>query len=82
MQKKDGSWQFCIDYRNVNAVMRKEAYPLPHIDDKPDIMAGSRYFSTLDLLSGYWQVEVDEHDREKTAFCSSEGLFDFGLILV
>ena len=77
VQKKDGSWRFCIDYRKVNAVTRKDAYPLPRIDDTLDTMAGSRWFSTLDLLSGYWQVQVDERDREKTAFCTSKGLFEF-----
>ena len=77
VQKKDGSWQFCIDYHKVNAVTRKDAYPLRRIDDTLDTMAGSRWFTTLDLLSGYWQVEVDEQDRAKTAFCTSEGLFEF-----
>ena len=61
----------------MNAVARKDAYPLPRIDDILDTVAGSRWFTTLDLLSGYWQVEVDEQDREKTAFCISEGLFEF-----
>ena len=49
-------------------------YPLPRVDDT---LAGSKCFSTLDLLSGYWQVEVDPEDREKTAFCTHEGLFEF-----
>ena len=47
------------------------------VDDTLDTLAGSKWFSTLDLLSGYWQVEVDPNDREKTAFCTSEGLFEF-----
>lgn len=75
--KKDGSLRFCVDYRRVNAVTRKDAYPLPRVDDTLDTLAGSRWFSTLDLLSGYWQVEVDPKDREKTAFCTPEGLFEF-----
>ena len=61
----------------MNAVTRKDAYPLPRVDDTLDTLAGSKWFSTLDLLSGYWQVEVDPNDREKTAFCTSEGLFEF-----
>ena len=68
VQKKDGSIRFCIDYRKVNAVTRKDAYPLPRVDDTFDTLAGSSWFSTLDLKSGYWQVEVNPSDREKTAF--------------
>ena len=75
--KKDGSLRFCIDYRRVNAVTRKDAYPLPRVDDTLDTLAGSKWFSTLDMLSGYWQVEVHPDDREKTAFCTPEGLFEF-----
>ena len=56
---------------------RKDAYPLPRVDDSLDTLASCKWFSTLDLLSGYWQVEVDEKDREKTAFITSEGLFEF-----
>ena len=77
VQKKDGSLRFCIDYRKVNAVTRKDAYPLPRVDDSLDTLASCKWFSTLDLLSGYWQVEVDEKDREKTAFITNEGLFEF-----
>lgn len=75
--KKDGSFRFCIDYRKVNAVTRKDAYPLPRVDEALDTLAGSKWFSALDLLSGYWQVEVSPEDREKTAFCTHEGLFEF-----
>ena len=75
--KKDGSLRFCIDYRKVNSVTRKDAYPLPHVDDTLDTLAGSKWFSTLDLLSGYWQVEVNPYDHGKMAFCTHEGLFEF-----
>ena len=51
--KKDRSFHFCIDYRKVNAVTRKDAYPLPRVDDTLDTLTGSKWFSTLDLLSGY-----------------------------
>eukprot|EP00731_Ephydatia_muelleri_P000931 Em0001g931a len=75
--KKDGSLRFCVDYRKLNSITRKDAYPLPRIDDSLDALNGSKGFSTLDLICGYWQVEMDENDRQKTAFCMQEGLFEF-----
>ena len=75
--KKDGSVRFCVDYRKVNGITRKDAYPLPHVDDTLDTLSGSKWFTTLDLISGYWQVELEEKDREKTAFCTPDGLFEF-----
>ena len=76
-KKKDGSVRFCIDYRKLNEVTRKDAYPLPRIDDTLEMLSESQLFSTLDLASGYWQVELEEEDRAKTAFCTNEGLFEF-----
>src|SRR6185436_3858286 len=78
--KKDGSIRFCVDYRKVNAVTKKGVYPLPRIDDALDAMHKSTIFSTLDLASGYWQIEMDPEDKEKTAFISERGLFDFNVM--
>ena len=67
----------CVDYRKLNSVTLKDAYPLPRIDDTLTSLAGSSGISTLDLLSGYWQVEMAKQDRAKTAFCTTEELFEF-----
>jgi transposase InsO family protein len=77
VKKKNGEWRFCVDYRKLNKVTKKDVYPLPRIDDALDCLAGSKIFSMMDLKSGYWQIEVDDRDREKTAFVTSDGLYEF-----
>ncbi len=77
VQKKDGTKRFCVDYRRLNDVTIKDAYPIPMIYDSFDQLSGAQWFSCLDLNSGYWQVEVDDQDRQKTAFASRQGLFEF-----
>uniref|UniRef100_A0A5S6QWV2 RNA-directed DNA polymerase n=1 Tax=Trichuris muris TaxID=70415 RepID=A0A5S6QWV2_TRIMR len=76
-KKKNGSFRFCVDYRKLNDRTEKDVQPLPRIDDALDILSGSRWFSTLDLASGYWQVEVEPEDRPKTAFSTPTGSYQF-----
>lgn len=77
VKKKDATWRFCVDYRRLNAVTRRDSYPLPRIDDALDYIAGSRWFSSLDLRSGYWQVELAPEAKPKTAFTIGQGLWQF-----
>ena len=75
--KKDGTLRFCIDYRKLNAITVKDAYPIPRIDDTLDALEEAKFISTLDLRSGYWQVEMDQKSQGLTAFSSHKGLFEF-----
>ena len=75
--KKDGEVRFCVDYRRVNAITKKDVYPLPRIDDILDTLSQARYFSTLDLALGYWQIEMDPATKEKSAFTTHAGLYEF-----
>ncbi|UYV74416.1 hypothetical protein LAZ67_11003491, partial [Cordylochernes scorpioides] len=77
VKKKDGSWRFCVDYRKLNKVTKKDVYPLPRNDDVLDSLTGAKFFSSMDLRTGYWQIEIDEEDREKTAFITPDGLYEF-----
>ncbi|MES9879659.1 MAG: reverse transcriptase family protein, partial [Sedimenticola sp.] len=67
VDKKDGSKRFCVDFRALNKVTKTNSYPLPLIDDILALLGKAKYFTSLDLKSGYWQVLMDESDREKTA---------------
>ena len=75
--KKDGTSRFCVDYRRLNGVSRKDVYPLPQVDDIFDTLGDTKYFSSLDLCSGYWQIELDPESRPKSTFVTHRGLHEF-----
>ncbi len=75
--KKDGTICFCVDYRKLNDAAYKDASPLPRIDDILEALRGAKYFCSIDLTCGYWQIKVADKDREKTAFSSHLGLYKF-----
>ena len=81
VRKKDGSHRFCVDYRGLNSVTKADNFPLPRIDDLLDQCGGASYFSTLDLASGFWQIQVKPQSREKTAFTTPHGLYEFLVML-
>ena len=66
--KKSGEWRFCVDLRALNSVTKLDTYPLPRIDETLDQLSNSKYFSTLDMASGYWQLNLSPQDRDKTSF--------------
>lgn len=75
--KRDGTVRFCVDYRRLNAATKMDVYPLPRVDDQLDLLSRSRYFTTLDLATGYWQVSMAPESQEKTAFITHSGLYEF-----
>ena len=77
VRKKSGTLRLCVDYRQLNAKTRRDAYPLPRIEETLDALGGAKYFSTIDLASAYNQVEVEPADRHKTAFITPMGLYEY-----
>ena len=77
VKKKDNTTRLCVDYRRLNSHTIQDAYPLPRIDDSLDALGGSKWFCTLDLASGYWQVGMSKSAQEKSAFITSGGLYSW-----
>ena len=77
VKKKDGSPRFCVDFREVNKHLSVPKYPLPRIEDVLRSFEGKKFFSVMDLTSGFWQIPIRKEDRPKTAFVTTEGLFEW-----
>ena len=78
VRKKDGTLRFCINFRRLNARTKKDAYPLPRMQETMECMVGARLFSSMDLKSGFWQVKMSEESQQYTAFTvGSLGVYEF-----
>lgn len=80
VRKKDGSARFCIDYRKLNSITTKDAFPIPRIDDIFDHLSQAEYYTTIDFKSGYFQVSLDPKDRPKTAFSTRDQHYQFTVL--
>ena len=78
--KHNGKLRMCIDFRKLNAVTEKDNYPLPLISEVLETFGKAKYFSTIDLASGYWQVQMNEADKKKTAFITKFGTYEFNVM--
>jgi len=80
VKKKDASNRFCLDYRKLNNITIKDNYPIPLIEETLDTLKGAKFFTSLDLASGYWQIGFSGLAKQKTALISQKGLFQFGVL--
>lgn len=79
-KKPDGTYRFLVDFRRLNAVTKKDAYPQPTTEELLNRLAGHRFFTKLDLKAGYFQIPISEADKEKTAFITQDGLYEFNVL--
>ena len=79
-KKKTGTYRFCVDYRALNQITKSDVYPLPRIDEMLERYEQSKWFTSIDLAAGFHQVEMDEQDKEKTAFTCSVGIYEFNVM--
>ncbi|CAB4494324.1 unnamed protein product [Rhizophagus irregularis] len=77
VKKKNGKLKFCVNYKPLNNITKKDNYPLPRIDELLDSLQDAQWFTTLDLASEYWQIKVRAEDQEKTAFITKFGTYEF-----
>ena len=77
VRKRDATHRFCVDYRALNSVTKQDSFPLPRIDELLDQLGDSKYFFTIDLASGFWQIHMHPTAKEKTAFTTHQGLYEF-----
>ena len=81
VRKKDGSFRFVVDYKRLNVITIKDSSPLPNMEDTIQKLGGGyRYFSKLDLKSGFYQIPINDNDKEKTAFITPFGLYQFNVL--
>ncbi|CAM4672033.1 unnamed protein product [Lepidochelys kempii] len=75
-----GRYVFCVDYRKLNAVTRPDNYPMPRTEELLEKLGRAQFISTLDLSKGYWQVPLDESTKERSAFTTHVGLYEFNVL--
>ncbi|CAF0859482.1 unnamed protein product [Brachionus calyciflorus] len=80
VKKPDGSERFCVDYRKVNGVTLKDSFPMPNIENRLNKLHGSKFFTSLDCISGYWQIKLSERAKQISSFICSLGLFSFNVM--
>ena len=80
VKKKNGKFRLCVDYRQLNSITKRDQYPLLRVDELLDAFKNTKYFSTIDLASGFWQVEMKPEDCYKTAFVTKQGLYEFNVM--
>jgi hypothetical protein len=78
VKKKDGNWRFCVDYRKLNAMTVKNRFPLPIVEEILDELAGSKFFTKLDMRSGYHQISMLPNDEYNTAFKTHQAIISSG----
>lgn len=78
VKKSSGEYRFCVDFRKVNSVTQRDAYPLPYVNSILDRLRDAKFLSSIDIKSAYWQIELDEDSKQKTAFTvAGRGLYQF-----
>lgn len=81
VKKKMGHIRLCVDYRKLNTITKKDSFPLPRIDDILDMLTGPKLFSTIDLASWYWEIQMDEEWKEKTAFIVDNNVYEWNRLV-